>query len=149
MIDKIQVHQACIDMLLGKINSIQNNMQLVQESANNEEKSSAGDKYETGRAMSHLSQEMNAKQLQQVQHELAILKAIQTIPINDTIKKGALIKTNIGYLYLTVALGNITLSGQKLIALSPSSPLGNLLLQKRAGDTILFNKQTIVVIDFC
>jgi hypothetical protein len=38
-------------------------MESAQQSANSEEKSSAGDKYETSRAMGHLEKDMHARQL--------------------------------------------------------------------------------------
>ena len=40
-------------------------MNAAQESANGESKSSAGDKYETSRAMGHLDRDMHARMYQQ------------------------------------------------------------------------------------
>ena len=62
-------------------------MQAAQESANSESKSSAGDKYETSRAMGHLDREMHGRMYQQAQQERQIVERL-----DDTIiyKKGAL-----------------------------------------------------------
>ena len=43
-----------LDLIGQRMTTAKEAMQQAQESANSEEKSSAGDKYETGRAMGHL-----------------------------------------------------------------------------------------------
>ena len=48
-------------------------MKAAQESANSNEKSSMGDKYETGRAMGQLERDMHAKRLSELQTEYAKL----------------------------------------------------------------------------
>ena len=53
----------CIEILEQRIDASYNSMQNAQAAANEEEKSSAGDKYETGRAMNHLEKDMHARQL--------------------------------------------------------------------------------------
>src|SRR4051794_16097612 len=50
----------------------------AQQAANQEEKSSAGDKYETGRAIGHLQKDMYAGQLAAHLKDLAALKAVDT-----------------------------------------------------------------------
>ena len=53
----------CTALLVQRITVSETAMKNAQESANSEDKSSAGDKYETSRAMGHLDRDMNAKQL--------------------------------------------------------------------------------------
>src|SRR4051812_44811299 len=60
---------------------MQNTRQLMdnaQAAANGEEKSSAGDKYETSRAMNHLQKDMYARQLAAQQKELGGLMPVDT-----------------------------------------------------------------------
>lgn len=45
-----------------------------------------------------------------------------------------MIKTDKGYLFLSIALGKITVDHQQIIALSPQSPLGAKLLGLQVND---------------
>jgi len=48
---KEALYKACEEDTEKRINVIERNLKSIEESRNNETKSSAGDKYETGRAM--------------------------------------------------------------------------------------------------
>ncbi|HMC85967.1 MAG TPA: hypothetical protein VKI61_10590 [Chitinophagaceae bacterium] len=60
---KNNLKQFCQLTIEQRIAAAKEIIQNVQEAANNEEKSSAGDKYETGRAMGHLQKDMHSRQL--------------------------------------------------------------------------------------
>jgi hypothetical protein len=60
---KVELIKACYDFINRRIETIQGVISAAQDSANDETKSSAGDKYETGRAMMQLEIENNSKQL--------------------------------------------------------------------------------------
>ena len=113
-------------------------MQAAQESANGDSKSSAGDKYETTRAMGHLDREMHARMYQQALQERQSLERL-----DDTItyKKGALgafMKTTMGDFFLSVSIGALEIEGNKLMIISPQSPIGTLLMHKGVGETFSF-----------
>src|SRR6202000_329842 len=65
-----------LDLISQRIATANDAMQQAQQAANSEEKSSAGDKYETGRAMGHLQKDMHARQLAESLKELAALDHI-------------------------------------------------------------------------
>ncbi|MDZ7900242.1 MAG: GreA/GreB family elongation factor [Arcicella sp.] len=120
-------------------------MQAAQESANSESKSSAGDKYETSRAMGHLDREMHGRMYQQAQQERQIVERL-----DDTItyKKGALgafMKTSMGDFFLSVSIGQVEIDGQKVMIISPQSPIGALLMGKIVGDSFEFRGNKAVV----
>ena len=60
---KNTLKKRCIEIIEKRISSSYNSMENAQAAANEEEKSSSGDKYETGRAMSYLEKDMYARQL--------------------------------------------------------------------------------------
>src|SRR5580693_2338076 len=64
----------------------------AQQAANQEEKSSAGDKYETGRAMGHLQKDMHARQLAESMRELASLHAVNADTLYTIAGPGALLR---------------------------------------------------------
>ena len=58
---------------------------------------------------------------------------------------GSLIKTNRGYLFLSIALGKAVISGVHVIALSPQSPLGIKLMGLQAGDAAAINDNNYLI----
>ena len=121
-------------------------MNAAQEAANGEDKSSAGDKYETSRAMGQLDRNMNAKQLAEVQKELAELERLEkNPPKTDMVYSGSLIKTSMGYLYIAVGLGKQEIENQHVVLLSKNSPLAMALLGKKAKEQLVFNGKIIGV----
>lgn len=53
--------------------------------------------------------------------------------------KGSLVKTNYGYLYLTIAFGKIVVDDKTIMAISPQSPIGIKLIGLREKDNISIN----------
>ena len=71
---KPALHILCHAFIEQRIAAARTAMQAAQESSSSETKSSAGDKYETGREMANAERDRNAahmKQAQQLQAELA------------------------------------------------------------------------------
>ena len=122
-------------------------MEQAQEAANSEEKSSAGDKYETGRAMGHLQKDMHARQLAESMKELATLHAVPTETLYSEGRTGAFLTADgIGF-FISAGLGKQVIDGQTILFLSPQAPLAKLLAGKKAGDTVSFNQSMLVVRD--
>ncbi len=125
---KQKIHTRCHELVGEKILSLQNSLLELEEGSEDDTKSSAGDKHETARAMMHIEQEKITHQINEVLEQKSILEKIG-IPAGVTqIKTGSLVKTNNGYLFVSVALGKIDVEKISVIILSPQSPLGIKLL---------------------
>ncbi|WP_166437046.1 hypothetical protein [Niastella caeni] len=134
--------QQIIEQRIAAAKTLINN---AQEAANNEEKSSAGDKYETARAMNQLEKEMYSKQLAQHLHELALLHEVKTDIIYQMATSGACIECWAMIFFIAAGLGKQTIEGKLIIYLSPQAPLAKLLHNKKAGDHFVFNgKETAI-----
>ena len=120
-------------------------MEAAQEAANIEEKSSAGDKYETARAMNQLQKDMLAGQLQSNRQELAALLSIDCSVLKKTVTNGACIQTKGFIFFIAAGLGKQLAGGKDIIFLSAHAPLALSLLNKKAGDGFLFNKGTATI----
>ncbi len=135
----------CVEYVTQRIETAQQALCYAQESANAEEKSSAGDKYETGRAMAHLEREKALEQLNEsMKLKLALEKVSQT-SVADRVTLGSIVFTNANNFYLAISAGKLICEGVEFIALGPTSPLGVLLLGRQKGDQFFFNKQTLVI----
>ena len=134
---------------------IQNFEKLIAETraSNNDTKSSMGDKYETGREM--LQQEINNLQVQlnEVLKQQDFLKTsfdkLRMTKKFDKAEKGAIVKTERGLFFISVSLGEINFDNQKIICISPESPLAKAMNGKQKSDVFSLNNmsQKILIIE--
>lgn len=132
-------------MLLQRIADGEKAMLDAQEAANSEEKSSMGDKYETGRAMSQLARDMSAKQVFENKQELANLLKLENTKTDKTIVQGSVVMANGKVFYIAVGIGVIDFNGMQVTVLSPKAPLAQLMLGKKAGDIFELNKKQFAI----
>ena len=120
-------------------------IQAAQTAANEETKSSSGDKYETGRAMAQLEIEKNSEQLAEAKKLQEVLTQIN--PDNQTriIQSGSLVTTNHGKFFIAIPAGQLTVEGEVYYAISRASPVASHLLGLTAGMKFVFNQKTFVV----
>jgi hypothetical protein len=135
---KRKLFSACMALLDEKIKGLYTALDDLTAGAETDSKSSAGDKHETSRAMMQIEHENLSRQLDGLLKEKNELAGID-IGRSEFIRKGSLIKTNYGYIFLSVALGKITVDAENVITLSPQSPLGKKLLNHSEGDTVETN----------
>lgn len=121
---------------MDELNSALNN---VTEAANNETKSSAGDKHETARAMMQLEQEKLGNQLKELLEQKTELEKIDISNSHTYVAKGSLIQTDKGYFFLSIGLGKINVEGKIVFSISPRSPFGIKLLGKKGTDVVEMN----------
>ncbi len=112
----------------------------LKESGANETKSTAGDKHETALAMLQIEQANKRAQLQEILNQHAALEKINPAISAPIVVNGSLVKTNRGYLFISIALGKAIIDKNPVIALSPGSPLGQKLMGLKAGDIALINE---------
>ncbi|WP_254411613.1 transcription elongation factor [Dyadobacter diqingensis] len=113
-------------------------MEAAQDSANDQSKSSAGDKYETARSMGQLDRNMHARQYEQVRQERVLLERIGETETSSRGAVGALLETTAGWFFISVSLGAVKFDSQTVLAVSSSSPVGLSFLGKEAGAQFQF-----------
>ncbi len=77
-----------------------------------ETKSSAGDKYETGRSMMQLEQAKNRSFLLEAQQVKEELLKIETKSTSDKVRIGSPVETNKGNYYISVGISKVKLEGK-------------------------------------
>ena len=127
---------------------IENFEKLIAETraSSNDTKSSMGDKYETGREM--LQQEINnlQGQLNEILKQRDFLKTILPKP-SDKAEKGAIVKTDKGLFFISVSLGEIKINNEKIICISPESPLAKAMNGKLTNDVFTLNTISQKILD--
>lgn len=138
--NKTAVHQQLIEVINNKIEQALNALNEATSSVHNETKSSAGDKHETGRAMAQLEQEKLGKQLQAAKSLKEAASRIDPERKSDKVEFGSLVQWNNQWYYFSVGVGQINVGGNNIFCLSITSPLGNLMHQKKKGDSVKMNQ---------
>src|SRR5437773_715948 len=136
---KQKIYDRCYSLLEEKINSLKIILSELEEGAKNDTKSSAGDKHETARAMMQLEQEKISRQLKDYLKQKLQLEKIGANVNPSEITQGSLVKTDKGYLFLSVALGEIQVDQNSVMVISPRSPLGIKLTGLKKNDTAEIN----------
>lgn len=142
---KQKIYSHYLQLANEKVQHLQQVLADLKESGSNETKSTAGDKHETALAMLQIEQEQKREQLKEAQQQKAAIEKIDPSVAAPHILNGSLIKTNKGYLFLSVALGKAVIDNIPVIALSPQSPLGKKLMMHHAGDIVIFNNIQYVI----
>ena len=142
---KQKIYNHYLQIMHEKVHLLQQVLAGLKESGSNETKSTAGDKHETALAMLQIEQANTHGQLQEALLQQASFQKINLAATSVTVIKGSLIKTNRGYLYMSIALGKTKIDKQDIIALSPQSPLGIKLMGLTAGDVVELNGNRFII----
>lgn len=120
-------------------------MEAAKNSANEEGKSSAGDKYETARAMGQIDREMNGRMYEQARQERLILEKINPQITLPNIGLGALVKTTMGDFFVAIGAGIVVLNGKNIMVISPQAPIGQILMGKVAQEVFEFRGKKYLI----
>ena len=137
---KQNLYARCQQYVQQRIDTARQAMESAQESANSESKSSAGDKYETGRAMAQLERDRYAQLLAEARKMEQELTRLNVDKQYDTAQPGSLVTTNRGAFFISISAGKLAIDGLNCFAVSPASPVAAALTSHRAGDVVTFNK---------
>ena len=92
--NKSEIHAACMHKQQTKIEELQNAIDKVQESVVGEDNSSAGNKFETARAMGQEELDRLNQTINIALREMTLLSNISPDKPCDSVQLGALITTN-------------------------------------------------------
>ena len=137
----------CAKFIEDQINHVQAVIDSAKESAQNESKSSAGDKHETGKSLLQLEQENNAMLLNNMLSQKRVISILQNHEASKIIGLGSLAVTSQGLYYIGIGIGKVDLLGDTYFVISPSAPVGKLFIGKTINESVSFNGKTIQIID--
>lgn len=145
MSTKQKLYLKCNELIENRLRVIQNNISDIQTALQSETKSSVGDKHETGRAMLQLERERAGQQLAEVQKLQDSLGKLNIEKTQTRVAFGSLVMTNQLNYFIAVSLGKIEVDDECFYVISPSTPVGKLLIAKSTGDQIAFRNNTFVI----
>jgi hypothetical protein len=144
---KARLKRWALDLITQRITAAREAIDQAQQAANQEEKSSAGDKYETSRAMGHLQKDMHARQLAEYIKELATLHSVNTDQLYTVAGPGAFVQTDHTAFFIAAGLGKQQPDGTVIYFLSPVAPLAKSLQNKKTGDAFLFSGASMIIME--
>lgn len=144
---KEDLYLLCLAFVEHRYNTIQNTITEIQESLTSETKSSAGDKHETGRAMLQLEREKTGNQLAEIQKIKETLSKINVSKSSEFIGLGSLVYTTKSNYFIAISAGEFKVENEVFYAISPNTPIGQLLMGKTVGDEVVFREQRFKIIN--
>ena len=142
---KSELYGLCIAYVKQRIDTAKEAINDAQQAAGEETKSSAGDKYETGRAMMQLEIEKNMVQLNEAQKLKQVLHTIDPAKQTKVVQSGSLVITDQGIFYLSISAGQLKADQKTFFAIAANSPIGIQLMGKSAGTAFSFNKKNYLI----
>jgi len=136
---KKELYTLCVNYAKNRIDTAKLAIEDAKQSANEETKSSAGDKYETAREMMQQETDRNQAQLNEANKLLVALNQINVDTVSTTAVPGSLVVTDNGKFYIAISAGALTLNGEGYFAVSPASPIGGKLQGRKVGDQFSLN----------
>lgn len=142
---KEELYRFCIDFVSKREVEIKKLIADAQDASNNETKSSAGDKYETGREVMQQEINLNLARLGELGKLRATLEQISPAQTGAVAMPGSVVYTNNGNFYISIGTGKITIDGTSFFGISAASPIGLKLLGKEAGYSFDLNGKKFVI----
>ena len=136
---KQQLLRFCHDFVDHRITTASQAMISAQQAANEEGKNSAGDKYETGRAMMQIERDQAAEQLSEAMKLKKLLDTIDIERVTDRAALGSLVVCKDMLIFLAIGIGKANVEGQEYLIVAPHSPLGKALVNKGVNDEFVIN----------
>ncbi|HLP56190.1 MAG TPA: hypothetical protein VK151_14230 [Fluviicola sp.] len=133
-------------LLSNKQQDFQSMIADLQEGLANETKSSAGDKYETSRAMSQQELDKITTQLQEISRQLALIPHLETVTGPGTIQNGSIVETNKGFFFIGLPLGSLQTDEGTVFCIGASAPLAQQLIGKNTGAKVVLNANRFEVL---
>ena len=143
---KQELYNQCKNKVQERLNSVKRTILGLEESLQSETKSSAGDKHETGRAMVQLEREKAGAQLAEIQKLQEVMSKIDPSKTTQTICLGSVVVTNKANYFMAVSSGELRVEDKTFYAISPNSPIGQMLLSKHVEDSVTFRGEPMEII---
>lgn len=142
---KTALFTKCNQWIANRRTKVENVIADIMESLEDETKSSAGDKHETGRAMLQIDREQAGEQLREITKIEEALSKVDIKIKSDYVRLGSVVHTTTNRFFISVSAGEIKVDGRPFYAVALSAPMGQLLLGKKKGDVVRFRESEITI----
>ena len=138
---KSEIHLKLRSLLEKSLEEARREYILAKESRDSDTKSSAGDKFETGREMMQREMDKLSALVDNTLNSIAKLDRLTDLPASAVISEGSLVVTDQETYYISIGYGKL----DSVYAISIESPLGVELKGKRVGECIEMRGRKITI----
>ncbi len=142
---KQQLYLLCGEYITNREAEIKKVIAEAREAAANETKSSAGDKYETGRETMQQEIDLNITRLNELGKLKQTLERIIPEQTSSSVVPGSIVRTTNGNYYIAIGAGKLKIGDNTYYAISAESPIGEKLAGQKAGYTFEFNNRKVTI----
>jgi len=142
---KQQIFSRLMETLDEKIAIAKREIESATESRNSNTKSSAGDKFETGREMAQMELNKSEALLSRTRKLKKELSLINLDKKFEKVEFGSLVITNQENYFISFGMGKITVDDADYYAISLASPIGQVLRHKVMSNIVTFQGREILV----
>jgi predicted Zn-dependent protease len=133
------LYNQCVAYVQSRMAAAEQAFKAAEQASNDDTKSSAGDKYETGRAMMQQEKDRNTIQLNEANKLMVALNSISTKGNSNIIETGSLVLTDSGKFYIAISAGTLTIDKESYFAVSAAAPICMQMIGRKAGDEFEVN----------
>jgi transcription elongation GreA/GreB family factor len=138
---KSEIHANLRSILEKTLEEAQREYVLAKESRDSDTKSSAGDKFETGREMMQREMDKLSALVDNTLYSLNKLDRLANLPSSSFVAEGSLVETDQETYYISIGYGKT----DSIYAISIESPLGVELKGKKIGDHVEMRGRIITI----
>jgi transcription elongation GreA/GreB family factor len=138
---KSEIHANLRSILEKTLEEAQREYVLAKESRDSDTKSSAGDKFETGREMMQREMDKLSALVDNTLYSLNKLDRLANLPSSSVVAEGSLVETDQETYYISIGYGKT----DSIYAISIESPLGVELKGKKIGDHVEMRGRIITI----
>ena len=135
----------CVRYIKDRKEKVLQSIASIEESLFEGGKSTAGDKHLTGRAMLQIERENTGIQLMDIENTESVLRKVSIYSKSDVIRLGSLVSTKNANYFLSISAGMVSVNAKNYICISIGSPIGQLLLGKKKGDSYTFSGKHFLI----
>jgi len=142
---KEKLYKHCTDYVNFHFETNRNAIEQVQDAALSETKTVASEEPETGKERMQREMETLGRRLDEVGEQQ---KKLQSLPYQKsftTVEPGALVETSIGMFYISLSADELEIDGVEYCPVSLESPIGQAIINKKAGESAMFRGTTIKI----
>jgi transcription elongation GreA/GreB family factor len=142
---KTKVLKVLIEQIENKIAQLDLTISEIKASRNDNTKSSAGDKYETARAMMQIELEKNETQRQKSRELLKHLNQIDLGKKHTQVDFGSFVESQNNFFFMAIGYGKLVVEDKTILVISLASPIGKALKSSKNGNVIKSQNQVIEI----
>jgi len=147
LILKSSVLESCLSIKRNQINELTVMLQSLKSSVESNEKSSAGDKHETGRENANQTLLIYGDQHRKAMEDLMVFMMIKPDKLVDTVQLGAIVILNDLTVFIADNMGKLNINDMPINILSPKGPFVQCMLGKSKGCEFKFNNKDFKIVD--